>query len=191
MAEWLRRTIVLFFSKKWLPAWHTNPYSIRMSRRILLTASIVTAVSSLSPAAFSAAMVKTGDSFITKQERSNKLARWLDVERMAGKPSHVITAPLTLESHRAGSQITLAGINAIADEAAPALAMDSADRARLEETAFAVATDFDAPQNVALNPAPVAGENVGSASSFAAVPEPSSVGLLAVGAFAFLRRRRG
>ena len=163
-----------------------------MSRRILLTASIVTTVAALSPAAFSAAMVKTGDSFVTKQERSSRLARWLDVERMAGKPSDMITAPLTLESHRAGSQVTLVGINAIADEVAPALVMDSTDRARLEESTFAGATtDFGAPQNVASTPVPVAAENVGSASSFAAVPEPSSIGLLAIGAVAFLRRRRG
>ena len=135
-------------------------------------------------------MVKTGDSFITKQERSNRLARWLDVERMAGKPSDVITAPLTLESQRPGSQ-TLAGVQAVADDAAPLLVMDSMDRDRLEETAFAAeTTDFSAAQNVASTPAPVAAENVGSASTFAAVPEPSSVGLLAIGTLAFLRRRR-
>lgn len=164
-----------------------------MSRRFLLATSLVTSLAALSPAAFSAAVVSTGNNLFAKTETTARLIKWLDIERLAGKAGDVISTPLTLESHRAGTQLTLTGVSAIAHEAEAALALASADHSEMDAGFVAVnASNSNAVADAAA-PAPADPENIGSASNFsaaAAVPEPSSIGLLAIGALAFLRRRR-
>ncbi len=164
-----------------------------MSRRFLLATSIVTSLAALSPAAFSAAVVSTGSNLFAKTETTGRLIKWLDIERLAGKAGDVISTPLTLESHRAGTQLTLTGVSAIVHEAEAALALAVADHTGSEAGFVALtASNFNAAADTAA-PAPAVPENIGSASNFAGaavVPEPSSIGLLAIGALAFLRRRR-
>ncbi|MEO7318147.1 MAG: PEP-CTERM sorting domain-containing protein [Chthoniobacteraceae bacterium] len=172
--------------RKLLPTWHATSYFARMTRRLLLTASVVTAVTILSPSAFSAAVVVGSDGFISpKAAASGKVILRRDIDRLfAGTRADVISAPLSLASHRAGSLVTLTGVNAVEAGSEETLPADLANLSGLDETIFAVTVPN-------LNPAPAVPENVGSASSFAAVPEPCSIALLAMGAFAFLRRRRG
>ena len=163
-----------------------TPSFARMTRLSLLTAFVVTGFTILSPSAFSAAVVVGSGGFISpKAAASGKVILRRDIDRLfAGTRADVVSAPLSLASRRAGSLVTLTGVNAVAAVSEETLPADLANLSGLDETMFAVT----APK---LSPAPVVPENVGSASSFAAVPEPSSVALLAMGAFAFLRRRRG
>lgn len=159
-----------------------------MSRRLVLTTSILTSFAALSSVAFSAAVVRTEGNFFTNPGLVAKMFRSLEAERLTlvSMRTDMMAAGVTLDSHRAGSWVTLAGLDAITQNALP---MDVVDRSGFDETMFA-ANPADFSPAAATTAAP-ASENIGSASNFAAVPEPSAIGLLAMGAFAFLRRRRG
>ena len=120
------------------------------------------------------------------------MIRWLEIERLAGTRAEVISAPLTLESHRAGSQVTLAGVTVISQGADASLPMNVADRSGMDGAMLVASTsDFDVAAPAVSNPGAV--EKIGSASNFASVPEPSTIflGLMGlVGLVGFARRRR-
>lgn len=155
-----------------------------MSRRFLLQTSIVTALFALSASAFSAAVVDSGKLFSPPASASGKVIAKRDLDRLfVATRGDVISAPVSITSHRAGSRRTLLGESFDGADATPSTALPEC--ADLTAAMASLATPD-------LSPAP-APENIGSASSFAAaaaVPEPTSVALLAMGAFAFLRRRR-
>ena len=173
-----------------LPPWHDTVYLNDMTRRFLLTASLATSFAALSSVAFSAAVVRMESTFLPNPGTSGKLIRWIEIERLAGKQMDVAAAPVTLESHRTGAWVTFVGVNPIASDANPAQPIELADHSGADATMFAVTSpNIDAASTTAAVPA--AKENIGSASNFAAVPEPASISLIALGTLAFLRRRRG
>ena len=122
-----------------LPAWHDIHYLAVMSRRVLLTTSILTSFAALSSVAFSAAVVKTEGTFLTNAGLMGKMFRSLEVERLAlvRLGTDVMAASVTLDSHRAGAWVTLAGLDAITQSALP---MDVADHADFGGTMFAAAS---------------------------------------------------
>ena len=162
-----------------------------MSRPILLSAFIVTSLAAFVPAAFSAAVVRTENTFLTSPTITGKTTRWLEFDRLATNKGEVLSTSLSLESHRVGSRMTLIGDFAVAQDREVVLAVELANRVSGEETAFAVSVpNLSAEPAVASAPTAAPVENIGSASQFATVPEPTAVSLIALGALAFLRRRR-
>lgn len=97
-------------------------------------------------------------------------------------------ASVTLAIQDGGRFLTLTGLDTIAP-VAQAMPVAQYQYAGLDDPAIALTTSVTSANSDSAS-APAASEKVGSASSFAAVPEPSSIALLAMASVVFLRRRR-
>lgn len=162
-----------------------------MSRPILISATIVTSLAAFVPAAFSAAVVRTENTFLASPTTTGKTTRWIEAHRLATNNGEMLSGSLSLESHRVGSRMTLLGDFAVSQDREVVLALEMANRATGEETEFAVnVRNLSAESTSPSTPSAAPAENIGSASQFATVPEPTAVSLIALGALAFLRRRR-
>ena len=155
------------------------PFSPRMTRAILLATSVHLALFTLSPSAFSAAVVHNGSLANPGDAGSARLVSQRDLDRLTVAARGSFVGPrMSLASTRTAQTLT----GATAEVAVPSVALPD----RLSEV--------DAKTCATLSgsvPAPApAADNVGSASAFGAVPEPSSLILLALGAASLLRRQR-
>ena len=160
-----------------------------MFRRSLLAASSSALLVALSPAAFSAAVLHTGDLVSSRAGAAGKMISKRDVERLlAMARMDIAVAPLSLAIRPAGGHVTLTGIAVGAPNAEAAARDTLADTSEAGGKAIAVAASN---LGAAPAPAPTVPERIGAASSFGVVPEPSSIALVAMGAVALLRRRRG
>ena len=163
-----------------------------MTRAILLATSATLALFTLSPSAFSAAVVHNGSLASPGEAGSFRLVSPRDLARLNAAMRGDFMGPrMALTNLRLGSGQTLTG--ASAEVAGPTVALPD----RLSDITGSDAKDCPAlpgavsTQAAAAAPAPVAAaDGVGSASAFGAVPEPSSLVLLALGAGSLLRRRR-
>ena len=161
-----------------------------MTRRILLTFITATSLVSLSSSAYSAAVVQiSGSSINAKAATAGTAVGKRDMGRLLTASRLDLSATsLSLAIQDGGKFLTLTGLNAV-NPIAQAIPVMQYQYAGLDDPAIALTTSV-AGSNSDSAPAPAASEKVGSASSFAAVPEPSSIALLAMGSVAFLRRRR-
>ena len=161
----------------------------RMLHRALLTISLPIALLTLSPAAFSAAVIHSGTLITMKEVASGEVILQRDIARLrADAKADLASARLSLGTARPGSVRTLTGICADTGASDVSLSDSDSEIASFDQTTCAALAA--APITAVVPPAPAAVENIGSASAFGAVPEPSSIVLLALGAAAMLRRRR-
>ena len=150
-----------------------------MTRGTLAANTIALASLALAPAAFSAAVVHNG-ALIGLPHDTGRLR--------AGAKLNLASAPLSLWIARPDSRHTLTGVSIDTGASDVTLPDISTGDASLDEKACPA---LAANVGMAAAPAPApAAENLGSASSFGAVPEPSSAVLLVLGAASLLRRRR-
>ena len=163
-----------------------------MIRGTLLTSTVALALVTLSPSAFSAAVVHTGTLVSPGAAASGRVISQRDIDRLhVAKRGDVFAPRVSLTNIRAESGLTLtgecakiAGSEVILPDALSEIAGTDANAGAV----FAASVSSGA-----IAPAPPAGataDGLGSASAFGAVPEPSSVVLLALGAASLLRRRR-
>ena len=148
-----------------------------MTHGTLATSTI--AFLTLTSAAFSAAVIHHGTPMGLQPAGADQASRKQDTAHLrTGTKVNLVKPNFSLLTARPGSRRTLAGVSTDADAAVETASVDDTICAVLAVTA-----------SVAAAPAPAA-ENLGPASSFGAVPEPSSAVLLALGAASLLRRRR-
>lgn len=154
-----------------------------MIRPFLLATSVNLALLTLSPSAFSAAVVHKGSPVNPAEAGSVRLVSQRDLNRL----NVAFAGPkMALTNTRIGSGQTLTG--AVAEGPGPAVKLPD----QLSEIAASDAKACPALSGsvAAPAPAPAAADGVGSACAFGAVPEPSSLILLALGAASLLRRQR-
>ena len=163
-----------------------------MIRGTLLAPTVALALVTFSPSAFSAAVVHTGTLVSPRAAASGRVISQRDIDRLHVVRRGDVSAPrVSLANMRAESGLTLTGECAkiagseviLPDALAESAGIDAQSGAGLAASASAGV----------IAPAPPAGaaaDGLGSASAFGAVPEPSSVVLLAIGAASLLRRRR-
>ena len=156
-----------------------------MTRAILLATSVHLALLTLSPSAFSAAVVHNGSLANPGAADSAPVASMRILDRLnAASRGDFVRQRIVLTNTRLGAGQTLTG--AVAEVAGSTVTLP-------DQLSESVASDLKAgpvvPVSVAA-PAPAATNEVGSASAFGAVPEPSSLLLLALGAASLLRRPR-
>ena len=150
-----------------------HSFTTRMHRPSLLAATLSLALVSLTPSAFSAAVVHNG-SLIGRDTSSMRSVSQRALERLHSARGDFAAPGISLASQALGDRHTLSGA---VEVVGPTLA--------LPDQLSAIAGG-EVPSS-----APVAAANgVGSASAFGAIPEPSSLALLALGAGSLLRRRR-
>ena len=161
-----------------------------MIRAILLATSITLTLSTLSPSAFSAAVVHNG-SLASPGAGSVRFISQRDLERLHVATRAEFVGPrIALTNLRPGSGQTLTGASAEVAGTTVTLPDQLSDIATASDAKACPALPGSvASQAAAPAPAPAA-DGVGSASAFGAVPEPSSLILLALGAGSLLRRRR-
>ena len=154
-------------------------FSPRMTRAILLATSVHLALFTLSPSAFSASVVHNGSLANLAEAGSAPSASQRDLDRLTvAARGSFFRQRVSLTSTRTAQTLTGA-----AAEVAGSSVVALPDRL----------SEIDAKTCAAVPgpvPAPAPANTVGSASAFEAVPEPSSLILLALGAASLLRRQR-
>ncbi len=149
-----------------------------MTRAILLATSVHLALFTLSPSAFSASVVHNGSLPNLAEAGSAPSASQRELDRMTvAARGSFFRQRVSLASTRTAQTLT----GAAAEVAGTTVALPD----RLSEIDAKTCATVSGPV-----PAPAPANSVGSASAFEAVPEPSSLILLAVGAASLLRRQR-
>ena len=152
-------------------------------------ATNIIAFLTLTPAAFSAAVVHNGTPIGLESVGTDQPSQQRDTARLrVATKVNLVAPPLALWTSRLGSRNTLTGVSThtgASDVTLPDIA------ASIASADAKICPPLAADASLAAAPAPAPTmENRGQASSFGAVPEPSSAVLLAFGAASLLRRRR-
>ena len=150
-----------------------------MTRGTLATNII--AFFTLAPAAFSAAVVHNGTPIGLQSVGADQASQQRGTARLhVAAKVNLVAPPLSLWTARPDSRRTLTGVSTDTGASDVTLPDITASIASIDAKICTVPTAAPAP----------AAENLGPASSFGAVPEPSSALLLVLGAASLLRRRR-
>lgn len=159
-----------------------------MIRGTLLT---TIALSTIAPAAFSAAVVHNGTLIGQHAAGAGRVISQFDIARLhVATRADLIASRISLGNARIGGGLTLTGEHAKIAGSEVTLPETLASISEADANVSAVPAASVSQDATAPAPAAVALDGTGSASAFGAVPEPSSVMLLALGALPLLRRRR-